>query len=167
MAASPRFSHRFLAVFALLTGLAFALPAPAVFAMGSNDPSAGMPKVADPNFAEGRKAIDAKDWPKAIELFSLVVAKNDKNADAFNWLGYAQRNQGDYDKAFAAYGKALSIDPRHKGAHEYIGEAYLKVNNVEKAEEHLKRLDSICTFGCAELTELKTKIAAYKAAKPS
>lgn len=154
------------AVFALLAALALAMPQGA-FAMGSSDPAAGMPKAADPNFAEGRKAIDAKDWPKAVDLFQKVVAKDEKNADAFNWLGYALRNQGDYPKAFVAYEKALSIDPRHKGAHEYIGEAYLKTGNVAKAEEHLRRLDSICTFGCAELTELKTKIAAFKAGKPS
>lgn len=152
--------------FALLAAFALAVPQPVV-AMGSSDPAAGAPKAADPNFAEGKKAIDAKDWPKAVDLFAKVVAKDEKNADAFNWLGYALRNQGDYPKAFTAYEKALGIDPRHKGAHEYIGEAYLKVNNVAKAEEHLKRLDSICTFGCAELTELKTKIAAFKAAKPS
>lgn len=158
--------RNFTAVFALLAALALAMPQGS-FAMGSSDPAAGMPKAADPSFAEGKKAIDAKDWPKAVDLFSKVVAKDEKNADAFNWLGYALRNQGDYPKAFAAYEKALGIDPRHKGAHEYIGEAYLKTGNVEKAEEHLKRLDSICTFGCAELTELKTKIAAYKAAKPS
>jgi tetratricopeptide (TPR) repeat protein len=161
----------FTAVFALLAALSVATPQATIFneawAMGSSDPAAGAPKAADPNFAEGKKAIDAKDWPKAVDLFAKVVAKDEKNADAFNWLGYALRNQGDYPKAFAAYEKALGIDPRHKGAHEYIGEAYLKVNDLAKAEEHLKRLDSICTFGCAELTELKTKIAAYKAAKPS
>ena len=166
MADLRRTTRIFSAVFVLLAAVALATPQTAV-AMGSSDPSAGAPKAADPNFAEGKKAIDAKDWPKAVDLFQKVVAKDEKNADAFNWLGYALRNQGDYPKAFAAYEKALGIDPRHKGAHEYIGEAYLKVNDLAKAEEHLKRLDSICTFGCAELTELKTKIAAYKAAKPS
>ncbi|QDO99370.1 tetratricopeptide repeat protein [Ferrovibrio terrae] len=136
------------------------------WAAGGSDP-APVAKPADPNFTEGKKAIDAKDWARAIPLFQQVVAKDDKNADAFNWLGYAWRNQGDYPQSFAAYEKALTIDPRHRGAHEYIGEAYLKVNNLQKAEEHLKRLDSLCTFGCAEYTELKGKIAAYKAAKPS
>ena len=97
-----------------------------------------MAKPADPNFTEGKKAIDAKDWARAIPLFQQVVAKDDKNADAFNWLGYALRNQGDYPQSFAAYEKALTVDPRHRGAHEYIGEAYLKVNNLQKAEEHLK-----------------------------
>ncbi|WP_341898889.1 tetratricopeptide repeat protein [Ferrovibrio terrae] len=139
--------------------------APAMAAGGSDPTPAAKP--VDPNFTEGKKAIDAKDWAKAIPLFEQVVAKDAQNADAFNWLGYAFRNQGNYDQSFAHYTKALAIQPGHRGAHEYIGEAYLKVNNLQKAEEHLKRLDSICTFGCAEYTELKGKIAAYKAAKPS
>ncbi len=145
----------------------FAAPAMnSAWAAGGSDPAPAA-KPADPNFTEGKKAIDAKDWARAIPLFQQVVAKDEKNADAFNWLGYAWRNQGDYTQSFAAYEKALALDPRHRGAHEYIGEAYLKVNNLPKAEEHLKRLDSLCTFGCAEYTELKGKIAAYKAAKPS
>jgi tetratricopeptide (TPR) repeat protein len=154
---------RFAIIAALLIVPAATAPA---WAAGGSDPAPAA-KPADPNFTEGKKAIDAKDWARAIPLFQQVVAKDEKNADAFNWLGYAWRNQGNYEQSFASYGKALAIDPRHRGAHEYIGEAYLKVNNLEKAEEHLKRLDSLCTFGCAEYTELKGKIAAYKAAKPS
>lgn len=150
--------------FAMIAALLIA-PAALAAGGGSSDPAPRAP--ADPNFTEGKKAIDAKDWARAIPLFQQVVAKDDRNADAHNWLGYAWRNQGNYEQSFASYGKALAIDPRHRGAHEYIGEAYLKVNNLEKAEEHLKRLDSLCTFGCAEYTELKGRIAAYKAAKPS
>lgn len=139
---------------------------PVMAAGGSSDVSAPA-KPADPNFTEGKKAIDAKNWAAAIPLFQQVVAKDPQNADAFNWLGYAYRNQGDYTQSFAHYEKALAIDPRHRGAHEYIGEAYLKTGNLAKAEEHLKRLDSLCTFGCAEYTELKNKIAAHKAGKAS
>lgn len=151
---------------ALAVSLSFATPAFAAGGSSAGDPPSAA-KPVDPNFTEGKKAIDAKDWAKAIPLFEQVVAKDAQNADAFNWLGYAWRNQGNYDQSFAAYNKALGVNPRHRGAHEYIGEAYLKVNNLDKAEEHLKRLDSLCTFGCAEYTELKAKIAAYKAAKPS
>lgn len=156
-----RFARTFFAA-VLTLGLGFAMPA---IAAGSDPAPAAKP--VDPSFTEGRKAIDRKDWAAAVPLFQAVVAKDKSNADAFNWLGYAQRNKGDYDAAFAAYNQALTLDPRHRGAHEYIGEAYLKVNNLAKAEEHLKRLDSLCSFGCAEYTELKNKIAAHKAAKPS
>lgn len=156
-----------LSILALCAGLALAGGLPhAVMAAGSSDPPAAA-APADPDFAAGRKAIDSKDWAAAVPLFQAVVAKDPKNADAWNWLGYAQRNQGNYEQSFAAYTKALEVDPKHRGAHEYIGEAYLKTGNLAKAEEHLKRLDSLCVFGCAEYTELKNKIAAYKAAKPS
>jgi hypothetical protein len=52
--------------------------------------------------------------------------------------------------------------PRHRGAHEYIGEAYLIVNNLAKAEEHLAARRQICLIPCEEFEELKDKIEAYK-----
>lgn len=156
---------RFAVMSALALGLGLAQP---VFAMGGGGaPATAEPAKADPNLDAAKKAIDAKNWAGAIPLLESVVAKDAKNADAFNWLGFAQRNNGNLPAAFDAYGKALAIDPKHRGAHEYLGEAYLKANDLPKAEEQLKKLDSLCSFGCAEYTELKTKIAAYKAAKPS
>src|SRR5690606_20360785 len=154
----------FAAALMVAAGLA-SLPTRAMGAGGGSDTT--LSKPVDPDFTEGRKAIDRKDWAAAIPLFQKVVEKDPNNADAYNWLGYAWRNQGNYEESFANYNKALLIDPKHRGAHEYIGEAYLKTGNLAKAEEFLKRLDSLCTFGCAEYTELKNKIAAYKAGKAS
>jgi len=148
-------------------GMAWA-PAPAL-AMGSpGEASKSAPaKPADPSFAEGKSAIDAGNWPAAAAALTKAVANDPKNADAFNYLGYAQRKQQQYEQAFASYQKALAIDPEHKGAHEYIGEAYLETNNLAKAEEYLKALDKICVFSCKEYTELKARVAAFKAKKSS
>ncbi|WP_370156566.1 tetratricopeptide repeat protein [Ferrovibrio sp.] len=154
----PRFSAL------LLLGL-LALPAAPVLAAGGGGGDTAPAAPQDPDFKAGRAAIDKKDWAAAVPLFEKVVARDEKNADAYNWLGYALRNQGDYEKAFIAYGRALGADPRHRGAREYLGEAYLKTGNLAMAEEQLKKLDSLCTFGCAEYTELKNKIAAFKAGK--
>jgi hypothetical protein len=63
---------------------------------------------------------------------------------------------------FKHYNEALRIDPKHRGAHEYIGEAYLMVNNLPKAKEHLGALDKLCFFPCSEYTELKNAIAAHE-----
>ena len=63
------------------------------------------------------------------------------------------------------YKKALSIDPSHKDAHEYLGELYLRMGDLAKAEKQLKRLDSLCFFGCDQIDELKAAIAAYKKKK--
>ena len=64
------------------------------------------------------------------------------------------------DKAFLYYEKALSLDPRHRGAHEYIGELYLKLKQTEKAKEQNAKLDCICFFGCQEFDEMKEAIQA-------
>ncbi len=45
------------------------------------------------------------------------------NADAWNYMGYACRKLGDMDNSFKHYDKALQLNPRYKGAHEYLGEA--------------------------------------------
>jgi hypothetical protein len=60
------------------------------------------------------------------------------------------------------YRRALELNPRHRGAHEYIGDAYLQVKNLAKAEEHLAALDRICLLPCTEYSDLKAKITAYK-----
>ena len=79
----------------------------------------------DPNWIEGKKAIEAKNWKQAVALLSKAAAAEPKNADVQNWLGFAQRKSGNLDAAFAAYNEALKLNPEHKSAHEYIGEAYL------------------------------------------
>jgi hypothetical protein len=56
----------------------------------------------------------------------------------------------------------LKIDPSHKGAHEYIGEAYVIVGNKAKAQEHLAALERICGKGCEEYQDLARAIAQAK-----
>jgi hypothetical protein len=66
---------------------------------------------------------------------------------------------------FKHYNEALRLDPKHRGANEYLGEAYLMVNNVAKAEEHLTALKSICLLPCDEVGILQKKIADYRTSK--
>jgi len=153
----------FLILLGIAAALAWTLPSP-VMGAGGDGPS----NVAtDPDFTAGRAAIDKKDWPAAVALFTKVVAKTESNADAHNWLGYARRQMGDLPAALKSYARALEIDPRHRGAHEYVGEAYLLLGDLPKAEQHLARLNSLCWFGCEEYTDLKAKIDAFKAKKTS
>lgn len=75
------------------------------------------------------------------------------------------RKSGDPNGSLQYYNQALSIDPKHIGVHEYIGEAYLMLNRPAEAEQQLARLDSICIFGGREYRMLKAAIANYKAGK--
>ncbi len=62
--------------------------------------------------------------------------------------------------AFKHYYAALKLGPKHRGAHEYLGEAYLMRGNLAKAEEHLKTLDGL--FPCEEYTDLKRSVENYR-----
>ena len=66
------------------------------------------------------------------------------------------------DRAFEHYERALQLNPRHRGAHEYLGEAYLLVNDLPKAEVHLAALEKICLIPCEEYDDLKKAIAEYR-----
>ena len=117
----------------------------------------------DPEYAAGKSAIEARNWPDAIRLLSSAALRDTRNPDIQNYLGYAYRNSGDLSPAFLHYNRALQLNPRHRGAHEYLGEAYLMIGNLAKAEEHLAALQKICLLPCEELGLLQGKIAAQRA----
>lgn len=142
----------------LLAGPALA---PAVRAAGTESP-APTPRPSNPDYDAGKKALDAKNYKAAIESFTRAAAREPDNANVQNELGFSYRKAGDLDMAFKHYDEALRLDPKHKGAHEYMGEAYLMVNNLPKAEEHLAQLDKLCFFSCEEYKELKEAIQSYK-----
>jgi tetratricopeptide (TPR) repeat protein len=120
---------------------------------------------ADPDYNAAVAAIKAQDYPKAVPLLQGYVARSPDDANGENWLAYAYRKTGRLDEAFEHYAKALKLNPNHRGAHEYVGEAYLMVGNLAKAEEHLKILDRLCLLPCEEYTDLKEAVAAYKVNK--
>jgi Flp pilus assembly protein TadD len=148
----------------LLAVLAIVASAGGAFAMG-NDTAASASQPADPDYGRAKAMIEAKNYGGAIPLLQQVVAKNPKNADAYNLLGFATRKSGNPQGSLQYYTTALQIDPKHLGANEYIGEAYLMLDRPQQAEQHLARLDQLCVFGCAEYRELKAAIANYKAGK--
>lgn len=145
----------------LLLCAVITLNAPLIHAMGSESPAPAAAKT-DPDYTAGKKAINARDWPRAIAALNAAAQRDGNNADIQNLLGYAQRNSGHLDVALKHYDKALALNPRHRGAREYLGELYLMQNNLAKAEEQRAALDKLCFFPCEELTELREKIDDYK-----
>jgi tetratricopeptide (TPR) repeat protein len=162
---------RLLVTLLALVGLYVVAPLPALAAGGGGDdrPVTTTPvKPEDPDYTAGVKAIKADQFAAAIPLLENVVKRDATNADAYNWLAYATRKNGDPAASIPIYQKALAIDPKHRGAHEYIGEAYLMLGDLPKAREHLARLDKLCFFPCSEYRDLKKAVENYeKGAKTS
>jgi Flp pilus assembly protein TadD len=135
----------------------------AAFAAGGGD-STGREPPKDPTVEAAQAKFAAKDWAGASELLAKAVTRDPKNADYHNLYAYSLRKGPgpNMELVFRHYNEALRIDPRHRGAHEYLGEAYLMQGNVAKAKEHLAQLDRLCTFGCEEYTMLKKAVAEFE-----
>jgi cytochrome c-type biogenesis protein CcmH/NrfG len=114
-------------------------------------------------------AAARQDWAAAAASLKEGLAKEPGNARYHNLYAYSLRKgpSPDFGLVFKHYNEALRIDPEHRGAHEYIGEAYLMVGNVAKAREHLGALDKLCFFPCAEYTSLRKAIAAHESRQAS
>jgi tetratricopeptide (TPR) repeat protein len=128
---------------------------------GGSGPAATLHQQ-DADYAAGMAAVKRQDWKQAAQRMTAYVQRQPEDADGWNELGHALRRDGQMQPAFDAYGKALKIDPRHRGAHEYLGEAYLQVGDLARAEQELRTLDKLCFFSCEEYRDLKEAIEAYR-----
>ena len=109
----------------------------------------------DPSYVAARLAITEGRYADAIRLLGEVLTRDPTSADANNLLGNLER-------AFQHYHEALRLNPDHRGAHEYIGEAYLLAGDLARAEDHLRRLIRLCESSCEERDDLQQAIDAYR-----
>ena len=96
-----------------------------------------------------------KLYLKAYKKLEKAYAKDKKNADILNYLGYTLRKTGDLEQAEVYYLKGLEIDSGHLGLNEYLGELYVQTGRIELAKERLQVLNG-CK--CEEYDELKELI---------
>ncbi|WP_439813735.1 tetratricopeptide repeat protein [Zavarzinia sp. CC-PAN008] len=163
--ARTAFARRGLAVLlaAILAGPALGPPA---LAMGGGAaPPTAEPAAPPrpPGYDAGLAAVQAQDWQGALGHFTQARAADPANADVENYLGFVNRKLGQYDAAFTHYYRALELKPEHLGANEYLGETFIAVGDLAKAEMQLARLQALCGTACAEYEELKARLAEAKA----
>jgi len=128
---------------------------------GNDDSSNSSSNNSD--FDRGQQSFSNGDWQEAITYFKKAVAADAKNAEAYNLMGYSYRRMGEADPAFEAYAKALDLDPRHRGANEYLGQTYLLVGDTAMAQAQLAILKDLCGNQCKETVKLRNAIKRYNA----
>jgi predicted Zn-dependent protease len=173
-------TSRALVTFALALAVGAALPHGAGFAAnsgggssssggsssGGSSSSSNSSTSVSAMYTQASAKVDATDYRGAMTILDKIIAKDPHNPDALNLMGFCDRKLGNTDEALEYYNKALAIRPNHVGANEYLGELYLELKDLPKAEERLKVLAKACN-GCEEQQELKEKIDKYKAANNS
>ena len=105
-------------------------------------------------YADAVRLINTEQYSAAITELYNTQYEVGLHADIQNYLGYTHRKIGQYDEAKGYYKTALSLNPNHLGAHEYLGELYIELGEMKNARKQLAKLDKLCGFGCAEREEL-------------
>ena len=130
----------------------------------SDDTSASASDQIKNLYDKAYDLVYAEKFDKSIKLLKKIAKRNDlgeMKADVFNLLGFSYRKSDnpDLDKAFESYTIALEANPEHAGAHEYLGELYLKMGKKSMAEKMLAKLEVIAGTSSDEYKKLKKAIS--------
>lgn len=115
--------------------------------------------VGEGALQKARALIESEDWNGALAELEGAQTALPEEADVYNLMGYANRKLKRYGFALNHYRRALKLDPKHKGALEYLGELYVETGKLDLARETEQRLARLCPSGCEELDDLRAAIA--------
>jgi len=137
--------------------LAYAASGAGMDSTGSSLYKSGKKLIIKAKKLEKKEKIEKAQtlYLKALTKLEKAYDKDKKNADILNYLGFALRKTGDFEKAEKFYLEGLKIDAAHLGINEYLGELYVQTNRIELAKERLQVLNG-CK--CEEYEELKELI---------
>lgn len=130
--------------------------------LGINGSALAMSSSDTVQLGDVEQLIAAGRYSEAVNQLQTYVQDTPFDANGFNLLGYSYRKLEEYERAHNAYDRALKLDPGHKGAHEYLGELYLKTGERHKAEAQLAVLEKLCGTDCAEYRKLAKAITAQQ-----
>lgn len=118
----------------------------------------------DATFLDQVKAyLTQEHYDLALSELQGMEAQEGGSPDYWSLVGYTSRRAGDFEASYAAYAKALEIDPAHIQARNYLGHLHLVAGDVDKARSELAFLVALCPSGCDERTDLEKSIALFEA----
>ena len=84
-------------------------------------------------FAKGLALIKAREYDRAIEVFSDLIEMIPGDVEAYNYRGVARAYQKDYDGAISDYTTALKLKPDYAEALHNRGFAWVKKGSLKRA----------------------------------
>ena len=111
--------------------------------------------AGDQAYLEAVGLINERRYEDAIASLQRARDSFGAHPDILTYLGFANRKLNRLRAAEGYYRQALAAAPNHKGATEYYGELMVERGDLAGARKMLARLESLCTFGCAEADELR------------
>src|SRR5215208_5253453 len=104
-------------------------------------------------FAEALQQLQTGDASHAAKSLEALTRREPKNALAWRTLGNAYQQLHDYDRAVAAYRRALALNADSPQTLYSIGTAYAAKQDIEHAFEWLIRARATRRFDMTQLTQ--------------
>ncbi|TDQ16389.1 anaphase-promoting complex subunit 3 [Algoriphagus boseongensis] len=99
-------------------------------------------KTGNSKLKEGLEAYQAKNYPKAIEIFELVLTQGESD-QAELFLGLSQLANGRPEKAIPIMSMISPDSESAQFVPWYTALSYLKMNKLEEAKTHLLKASNI------------------------
>lgn len=103
--------------------------------------------------SDANAAYTAKDWAKAVELYTAITSDQPKNGRAWYRLGASLHGTGANEKAIVAFQKAIDAGAPPFFAEYGMALAYASMKNSEKAFEYLEKS---VKNGFSQLDQIRT-----------
>jgi len=110
----------------------------------SAEPAVAVSVAPEPvSFETAEGAYRERRYQEATELFSRYVDRESENPWGFYMLGLSAWKSGDAERAEAAFGRALELDPRHVKSLVNLSRVLLEGERAGEALEHLERAQTL------------------------
>lgn len=91
----------------------------------------------------GSEAMNARDYPAALDAFTRIVKKRPDFAEGWNRRATLYYVMGEYQKSLDDIDRTLALEPRHFGALSGLGLVDLHLDRIEDAAKAYERVLAI------------------------
>jgi tetratricopeptide (TPR) repeat protein len=108
----------------------------------------------------------AGELPRAIEIYNLLLTRDELAAESHNNLGLVHQQRGQLEDAAREFENSLAHDPRYAPAHYNLGVLYDRSGERDRAAAHYRAFLEHRGNDHAALTpDVTSRIAALGAAR--